>query len=74
MSTTPTNRDDGAPAEDPYTDPHEEQKLRADLEERWQDESPETARLTDFADEVDGRLGTRHRAGKSQGSGTPKAE
>lgn len=44
-----------------YEKPEKEQELRADLEELWQDESPTTARETDFADEVDGRLGTRHR-------------
>lgn len=44
-----------------YEKPEKEQELRADLEELWQDESPATARETDFADEVDGRLGTRHR-------------
>ena len=49
-----------------YEKPEKEQELRADLEELWQDESPATARETDFADEVDGRLGTRHR-----GSETP---
>lgn len=43
-----------------YADPLTEQELRADLEEIWQGESPATARRTDFADEVDGRLGTRH--------------
>lgn len=45
---------------DGYADPATEQELRADLEEIWQGESPATARETDFADEVDGRLGTRH--------------
>lgn len=44
-----------------YEKPEKEQELRADLEETWQDESPSTARRTDFADEVDGRLNTRHR-------------
>lgn len=44
-----------------YEKPEKEQELRADLEELWQGESPNTARETDFADEVDGRLGTRLR-------------
>ncbi len=69
MSTTPTNQNGkatGGAADESYTDPDLEQKLRAELEERWQDESPQTARLTDLADEVDGRLGTRHRARKPQ--------
>lgn len=44
-----------------YTKPAQEQELRADLEEIWQGESPATARRTEFADQVDGRLGTRHR-------------
>lgn len=44
-----------------YQKPDQEQHLRADLEETWQDESPSTAKRTETADEVDGRLGTRHR-------------
>lgn len=44
-----------------YEKPKQEQQLRAELEEVWQDESPLTAQVTDFADEVDGRLNTRHR-------------
>lgn len=51
----------GRPNKIEYEDPQGEQELRADLEEVWQDESPMTARRTDFADEVDGRLNTRHR-------------
>lgn len=43
--------------------PEEERKLRAELEEIWQEESPETAKVTDLADEVDGELGTRPEAG-----------
>lgn len=46
---------------DQYEKPAQEQELRADLEETWQAESPATAQETEFADEVDGRLGTRHR-------------
>ncbi len=49
-------------AEAGYANPSKEQILRANLEERWQDESPQTARMTDLADEVDGNLGTRERA------------
>ena len=49
-------------AEADYTNPSKEQVLRADLEERWQDESPQTARMTDLADDVDVNLGTRKRA------------
>lgn len=49
-----------------YEKPVQEQILRADLEETWQAESPSTARTTNFADEVDGRLGTRHRKRGSQ--------
>lgn len=48
-------------SEPSYEKPVQEQELRADLEEVWQDESPSTARHTDIADEVDGRLGTRSR-------------
>lgn len=40
-----------------------EAELAADLESIWQDEAPLTAKRTDFADEVDGELGTR-RGGK----------
>ena len=36
-----------------------EANLAADLEQVWQEESPETASHTKFADEVDGELGTR---------------
>lgn len=36
-----------------------ERHLSANLEETWQEESPTTATVTDFADEVDGELGTR---------------
>lgn len=42
-----------------------EAKLEAELEETWQSESPTTASATDFADEVDGELGTRDRASES---------
>lgn len=52
-----------------YEKPEKEQELRADLEETWQDESPSTARRTDFADEVDGRLNTRHREGDDSAHG-----
>lgn len=44
-----------------YRKPQQEQELRAELEETWQDESPLTAQATQIADEVDGRLNTRHR-------------
>ncbi|MGO1539012.1 MAG: hypothetical protein ACTHW3_06510 [Leucobacter sp.] len=54
MTTVPDPNDE-------YEKPVQEQILRADLEETWQAESPSTARNTSFADEVDGRLGTRHR-------------
>lgn len=37
-----------------------EANLAADLEMIWQEESPETAASTKFADQVDGELGTRH--------------
>lgn len=63
MNTSPNDAsgvDAGGP-ELHYEKPVQEQELRADLEEVWQGESPSTARRTDFADEVDGRLGTRHR-------------
>ncbi len=65
MDTSDTHGDSGrfeSAAEAGYTNPRKEQALRADLEEVWQDESPQTARLTDLADEVDGNLGTRERA------------
>lgn len=65
MDTSGTHEDSGrfqSAAEGDYASPGKEQVLRADLEERWQDESPETARITDLADEVDGNLGTRERA------------
>lgn len=52
------SKDDSSPR---YEKPEQEQELRADLEEIWQDEAPLTARVTDVADEVDGRLNTRHR-------------
>ena len=39
--------------------PEHDAHLEAELEEVWQQESPETARRTEFADEVDGELGTR---------------
>lgn len=52
---------DSAQPDVEYAKPQKEQELRADLEETWQGESPATARRTDFADEVDGRLNTRHR-------------
>lgn len=65
MDTSGAHEDSGrfqSAAEGGYANPGKEQVLRADLEERWQDESPETARITDLADEVDGNLGTRERA------------
>lgn len=66
MSQTPDRETDtaesiAAPSEQGYEKPDVEQELRADLEETWQSESPETARVTDFADQVDGRLDTRNR-------------
>lgn len=39
-----------------------EARLQAELEETWQEESPTTAKRTEFADEVDGELGTREQA------------
>lgn len=65
--TGETNRvgGNGASAED-YVSPEAEQTLRADLEETWQSESPATARQTEFADEVDGRIGTRPGADTSE--------
>lgn len=48
--------------EDRRLDAVEEAALDADLEEVWQDESPQTAAATETADEVDGELGTRGRA------------
>lgn len=36
-----------------------EAHLQADLEATWQEEAPATARRTDFADQVDGEIGTR---------------
>lgn len=65
MDTSDAHDDSGrfqSAAEADYTNPSKEQVLRADLKERWQDESPQTARMTDLADEVDGNLGTRERA------------
>jgi len=69
MSGSDERGGDGAAAETAggYEDPVAEQELRADLEEIWQGESPATARRTEFADEVDGRLGTRHR-GSGEGA------
>ncbi|MFT0846945.1 hypothetical protein VR010_04230 [Actinomycetaceae bacterium L2_0104] len=52
-----------------YANPHKEQELRSALEEIWQDESPQTASSTDLADEVDGRLGTRHRGREDKAAG-----
>ncbi|MBO1900820.1 hypothetical protein J4H92_02520 [Leucobacter weissii] len=40
----------------------QEAELAADLEEIWQQESPQTAKRTEFADQVDGELGTREGA------------
>ncbi|HJX78925.1 hypothetical protein [Glutamicibacter sp.] len=40
----------------------QEAELAADLEQIWQEESPDTAKTTKFADEVDGELGTREGA------------
>lgn len=48
--------------QDPRQPSRSEAELRADLEQVWQDESPATAAQTEFADQVDGHLGTRHRA------------
>lgn len=42
-----------------------EANLAADLEQVWQEESPQTAAETKFADEVDGELGTRKKGSKS---------
>ncbi len=41
------------------TNSGQEAQLQAELEEIWQEESPATAKRTEFADEVDGELGTR---------------
>lgn len=38
-----------------------EANLAADLEAIWQEEAPLTAKRTNFADEVDGELGTRRK-------------
>ena len=72
MSTSP--RKDNGTANDNngagnYSNPHKEQELRSELEEIWQDESPQTASSTDLADEVDGRLGTRHRGREDKAAG-----
>ncbi|SJN08971.1 hypothetical protein FM113_04900 [Leucobacter sp. 7(1)] len=37
----------------------QEAELAADLEELWQEESPDTARRTEFAEQVDGDPDTR---------------
>lgn len=42
-----------------------EANLSADLEQVWQEESPQTASQTKFADEVDGELGTRKKDAQS---------
>lgn len=44
------------------TKAEKEARLQAELEETWQSESPLTAKRTEFADEVDGELGTRDQA------------
>lgn len=49
--------ENGRPADG--VEPERDAHLDAELEELWQQESPETARRTEFADEVDGELGTR---------------
>lgn len=43
-----------------------EANLAADLEAVWQDEAPLTAKRTNFADEVDGELGTRRKYLKNE--------
>ncbi|QBE49788.1 hypothetical protein [Leucobacter triazinivorans] len=48
---------DGSPSNG--SEPRRDAELNAELEEVWQQESPDTARRTEFADEVDGELGTR---------------
>jgi hypothetical protein len=50
------HNDNGSPRE---PKPGGDAELAADLEEIWQQESPDTARRTQVADEVDGELGTR---------------
>ncbi|WP_028244947.1 hypothetical protein [Pseudoclavibacter soli] len=52
--------------QDPRLPGRSEDALRADLEQVWQDESPATAAETEFADQVDGRLGTRHRTERAE--------
>ncbi len=54
--------DDAAQTPEASVDPQveeQEAELAADLEEVWQEESPDTARRTQVAEEVDGDPDTR---------------
>ncbi|KAB1658480.1 hypothetical protein [Pseudoclavibacter sp. CFCC 11306] len=64
-----TNRE-----KDPGRRARKEAGLDADLEQIWQDESPMTAQSTDFADQVDGELGTRRRAGSKHNDSAAVSE
>lgn len=44
------------------TKAEKEARLQYDLEATWQDEAPQTAKRTEFVDQVDGEIGTRRKA------------
>ncbi|MGO1591698.1 MAG: hypothetical protein ACTHW1_08870 [Ancrocorticia sp.] len=72
MDATPKNdKQEPTPI---YADVEKEQALRANLEETWQDESPLTASSTEYADEVDGSEGTRHREKGSEDKGSEEKD